>query len=402
MGKACCAYCRGFQQLMKLANHCIRYPIPLLTEGYGCLRELPGLIRREGCRKVLLVTGKHVILLPQVQELLTQMKEKGLPYALFNDLSPNPTSDQVETGVQVYRQMGCDGIVALGGGSSMDCAKAIGARIARPGRSVSRLQGLLKVGRPLPPLFAIPTTAGTGSETTLAAVITDSGTHRKAAINDPRLMPRYALLDPSLTLGLPPFTTAITGMDALCHAVESYTNRTYCTQKELRFAVLAVQLIHDYLPRAFTHGEDPVARGQMLKASFLAGRSFTRGCVGYVHAVGHTLSALYGTPHGLAMAILLPHVLRAYGPAVTEPLAALAHACGLPGVTPEERAENFIVWIESSKAAMGLPEYADMIEDKDIPQIIRWAMKEANPLYPVPVVWGKEEFTALLQRARGL
>ena len=165
---------------------------------------------------------------------------------------------------------------------------------------------------------------------------------------------------------------------------------------------MAVQLIHDYLPRAFTHGEDPVARGQMLKASFLAGRSFTRGCVGYVHAVGHTLSALYGTPHGLAMAILLPHVLRAYGPAVTEPLAALAHACGLPGVTPEERAESFIAWIESSKAAMGLPEYADMIEDKDIPQIIRWAMKEANPLYPVPVVWGKEEFTALLQRARGL
>ena len=310
MGKACCVYCRGFQQLMKLANHCIRYPIPLLTEGYGCLRELPGLIRREGCRKVLLVTGKHVIRLPQVQELLTQMKENGLPYALFNDLSPNPTSDQVEAGVQVYRQMGCDGIVALGGGSPMDCAKAIGARIARPGRSVSRLQGLLKVGRPLPPLFAIPTTAGTGSETTLAAVITDSGTHRKAAINDPRLMPRYALLDPSLTLDLPPFTTAITGMDALCHAVESYTNRTYCTQKELRFAVLAVQLIHDYLPRAFAHGEDPVARGQMLKASFLAGRSFTRGCVGYVHAVGHTLSALYGTPHGLAMAILLPHVIR--------------------------------------------------------------------------------------------
>ena len=162
------------------------------------------------------------------------MKENGLPYALFNDLSPNPTSDQVEAGVQVYRQTGCDGIVALGGGSPMDCAKAIGARIARPGRSVSRLQGLLKVGRPLPPLFAIPTTAGTGSETTLAAVITDSGTHRKAAINDPRLMPRYALLDPSLTLDLPPFTTAITGMDALCHAVESYTNRTYCTQKELR------------------------------------------------------------------------------------------------------------------------------------------------------------------------
>lgn len=385
---------------VKAGSYFLGYRMPECLTGPGSIGQLPALLREQRIRQVLLVTGPVILRLGLPQGLLRGLEEAQIGCTLFHGVDPNPTSENVEEGYRRYRDSACQGIIAFGGGGPMDCAKAIGARAARPDRSVAQLQGLLRVARPIPPLFAVPTTAGSGSETTVAAVIIDSATCRKASINDPALLPRYAVLDPELTLALPPAVTAATGLDALCHAVEAYTNHTYNTPLEDRLAKTAVRLIHRSLLPAYRDGSDLTARENMQLASFYAGRAFTRGCVGYVHAVGHTLGGLYGMPHGQAVGILLPHVMRQFGPAVHRPLAALAGEIGLPGRTEGARAEAFLSWLEELKAQLGLPVGVTGIREEDIPQIIRWALREANPLYPVPVLWGERELRNLLDTVR--
>jgi len=390
------AYCRIFQFIMKIGNYILPYHMPEYIEGADSVLKLPAWMKEKGVKNVLVVTDNGLMKLGLPEPMFKAMDVEGIKYTVFSDIEPNPTSDNVEAGFEVYKQNHCDGLVAFGGGAPMDCAKAIGARVARPDKTVAQLQGLLKVIKKIPPFFAVPTTAGTGSETTVAAVITDSATHHKASINDTALIPEYAVLDPKLTVGLPPFVTATTGMDALCHAVEAYTNYTYLTSLEKKLALEAIKLIHDNLPVAYTNGNSVEARQNMQKAAFYAGRAFTRGCVGYVHAVGHTLGGLYGIPHGLAMSVILPHVMRRFGPAVYDKLAGCAAVCGIDGADNKEKALNFISWIEELKKQLNIPEGIDTIQEKDIDQIINWASAEANPLYPVPVIWGREDFELLL------
>ena len=393
-------YCRVFQAGMKGADYFLGYRMPDYLEGAGCLKRLPALIRSKGADQLLVVTDPNLVKLGLASKLTDLLDQEGLHYTVFSGVEPNPTSDNVEAGFRVYQEHGCRALVALGGGAPIDCAKAIAAKSVHPHKTVAQLQGILKVHAKIPLLFAIPTTAGTGSETTVAAVIIDSATHHKASINDPSILPHYAILDPELTQGLPPKVTATTGMDALCHAVEAYTNHTYNTELEDFLAREAVRLIHDNLLKAYHDGNDLEARGEMQKAAFFAGRAFTRGCVGYVHAGGHTLGGLYGVPHGLAMSIILPHVMRQYGPAVYDSLSELADVCGIEGRTNAEKAHAFISWIEEMKTEMQIPVGADMIQEKDIPQIITWAMEEANPLYPTPVTWGYEDFEKLIAELR--
>lgn len=265
------------------------------------------------------------------------------------------------------------------------------------------MKGVLKImitGHKLPPLVAIPTTSGTGSEATLAAVISNPETHEKYPINDPFLIPRYVVMDPELTKSLPPHLTSTTGMDALTHAVEAYIGgeNTRQTKKE---AVEAVQLIHKYLKQAYDHGDDLEARVEMQKAAYLAGKAFTRAYVGYVHAVAHTLGGEYGVPHGLANAVILPHVLKAYGKSAHKKLAQLADCINLGGNTNEEKANLFIKWIEDMNAAMNIPtkilsrDGGKLIEEERLPRMIAHAYAEANPLYPCPQVWGKKEIEAI-------
>lgn len=391
-------YCRCFQGAVKLGSYFMGYRMPQCLEETQGLRTLGAFLKEKSCNDLLVVTSAGMVRRGMVQPMLEGFDQAGIRYTLLPFDKPDPTSEDVERGYRAFREGGCRAIVALGGGSRIDCAKAIAARVARPGRSVAQLQGLLKVRRPIVPLIAISTTAGAGSETTVAAVIIDSVTHRKVAINDPVLIPHYAVLEPSLTVGLSPFVTATTGMDALTHAVEAYTNHTYNTALEDRLALEAVARIHRSLLTAFHNGSDLTARQDMQKAAFYAGRAFTRGCVGYVHAIGHTLGGLYGVPHGLAMAVLLPHVMRAYGSAVQGRLARLADACGMEGQNDAEKAERFLTWVEEANREMGLPDAFDMIRPEDVEQMVQWAMKEANPLYPVPVIWSREEFRALIQR----
>ena len=393
-------WCRTFQAVLKVGNYFMGYRMPKYLEGPGKVRELGSFMKEKGLNDVLVVTGAGMVRRGQVQPMLDGFDAAGIRYTLQTYDTPDPTSDDVELGFKTFRENRCKSIVALGGGSRIDCAKAIAAKAAPPRKKVTQLQGILKVHCPIVPLVAIPTTAGAGSETTVAAVITDSATHRKAAINDPFLIPKYAVLDPELTVGLPPYTTATTGMDALAHAVEAYTNHTYNTKLENRLAKEAVKLIHDNILVAFEDGSNLQARQNMQRGAFFAGRAFTRGCVGYVHAIGHTLGGLYGVSHGLAMAVLLPAVMRQFGTAAQRRLAELAEVCGMEGRNDAEKAEGFLRWIEETNRKMGIPDRFDMIRAEDIDQMITWAKKEANPLYPVPVIWTRDDFRILIESIR--
>ena len=394
-------WCRGFQSVLKIGNYFMGYRMPTYLEGNGKIGELGGFLREKKINDVLVVTGAGMVKRGQVQPMLDGFDANGIRYTLQTYTTTDPTTDDVEAGFQAYKENGCKAIVALGGGSRIDCAKGIAAKVAHPKKKVTQMQGLLKVHKPIPPFVAIPTTAGAGSETTVAAVITDSATHRKASINDPFLIPKYAVLDPELTVGLSPYTTATTGMDALAHAVEAYTNKTYNTKLEDRLAKEAVKLIHDNILTAFEEGDNLEARQNMQRGAFFAGRAFTRGCVGYVHAIGHTLGGLYGVAHGLAMAVLLPQVMEAYGEAAHKRLAELADVCGIKGNSDAEKANAFITWMKETNEKMGLPNKFDMIKDEDIDQMITWADKEANPLYPVPAIWSKDDFRNFIQSIRG-
>jgi len=281
----------------------------------------------------------------------------------------------------------------------MDCAKALGARIARPDKPLSKMEGLLKVGKRIPLLIAIPTTAGSGSETTVAAVITDEKTHHKYPINAFYLIPDYAVLAPETTVGLPPHLTATTGMDALTHAMEVYVGRAM-TKETKEAALEAIRLILGNLEEAYANGTNLEARKNMLRASFLAGTAFTRSYVGYVHAVAHSIGGKYGTPHGLANAVLLPHVLRAYGDSVTKRLAELAYLTGIAAEqdTEEVAAEKFICKIEDMNRSMQIPEKLDGVKKEDLEELARYADKEGNPLYPVPRLWDAEELQQIYNR----
>ena len=356
MGKI---YARVFQACFKVGMAVLPWRIPETLEGPDCIKKLPARIKKDGFHKVLVVTDAVLMKLGALNDLFAAMDEAGIAYTIYDKAEPNPTDIHVNNGVDLYKASGCECMIAFGGGSPMDCAKGIGARLARPNKTVAQLQGTFKVLHKLPMFYAVPTTAGTGSETTLAAVITDSATSHKAAIQDTSLMPKFAVLDPLLTVGLPPKVTSTTGMDALCHAVEAYTNHTYNSKLENKLAEDAVRLVYHNLYKAYLDGNDLEARQNMQKAAFYAGRAFTRGCVGYVHAIGHTLGGLYGTPHGLAMSINLPHVMLLFGSAAHERLARLAEVCGMTGKDDAEKAEKFISWIEELKEKMDIPQYID-------------------------------------------
>lgn len=394
-------FCRVFQAGMRIALPFLPYREPELIRGVG---GVPAVLRAHDIDCVMLVTDAGVRGLGLTAHLEELLKAAHIRCVVYDGTVANPTVANVEQARMLYLENGCQGLIAFGGGSSMDCAKALGARIVRPNKPLARMEGLLQVLRRLPLLIAVPTTAGTGSETTLAAVITDEKIHHKYPINDFALIPHYAVLDPDVTLGLPPHLTATTGMDALTHAVEAYIGRS--TTKGTRAAAIeAVQLIFANLPEAYFNGHDRDARANMLRAAYLAGTAFTKSYVGYVHAVAHSLGGRYGIAHGLANSVLLPVVLKAYGPAAWKKLAELARAAGVSSsARDEEAAKAFIEAIEAMNAAMDIPETLPGILSEDIPQLARYADHEANPLYPVPVLWGPEELQKmyeLVQEAPG-
>lgn len=381
-------WCRTYQATFKMLLPVLPYREPQILKDYN---ELVFEFKRAGITRCLLVTDAGLKKLGLTNELEYTLKQHDIQVFVYDGTVPNPTTKNVADGLVMYLMNNCQALIGFGGGSPMDCAKAIGARVANPNKSLAKMKGVLKVGKKLPPLVAIPTTAGTGSETTLAAVITDQETRHKYAINDFPLIPKYAILDANLTVGLPGKVTSTTGMDALTHAVEAYIGRS-TTRRTRECSKQAVKLIFENLETAYKDGNNLVARQNMLHAAYLAGLAFTKSYVGYVHAIAHSLGGKYNTPHGLANAVILPYMLKCYGKTIYKKLYQLGVYAGLfdNNISYKQGAELFIQKIEEMNKNMDIPTHLK-IEEADIDELAATAEKEGNPLYPVPKLLTKDQ-----------
>jgi alcohol dehydrogenase class IV len=380
-------FCRVFQKTMKLSACFLPWKEPTLLRS---IDELVQHIADSGLQHVLVVTDEMLMKLGLPKAMLEGLQTAGVTAHVYDKTCPNPTIENIEAARAMYVEHGCRAIVAFGGGSPMDCAKLVGARIGKPRKPVTKLRGLFKVLKKLPPLYAVPTTAGTGSEVTIAAVATNPATQEKFACMDPSILPNFAVLDPALTLGLPPHMTSTTGMDALTHAVEAYIGGSN-TKKTASNAVQATKLVFANLETAYQDGSNIEARKAMLEASYMAGVAFTRAYVGNIHAISHALGALYHVPHGLANAVVMPHVLQFYGEKAHKRLGELAQAVGL------NNAEEFVATIRGMNERMQIPAGFACIKADDLPAIAARATKEANPLYPVPVIMNREDVMAVVR-----
>ena len=398
MNKVYGAYCRSYQAVFRVVSKALDWTGPQVLKGPGSVKKLPSVLKGNGIKNVMIVTDKGLHSLGLLNSLKEGLETKGINYVVYDGTQPNPTIPNVEEARELYINHNCEAVIAFGGGSPMDCAKVAAARVAAPGKMIPSMRGTLKVLTKLPPLYAVPTTAGTGSETTIAAVIVNPETHEKFAINDPCLRPKMAVLDPELTVGLPPHITSTTGMDALTHAVEAYIGLSN-TPATKAAAEKAVKMIFANLEIAYNEPKNIEARDNMLNASFYAGIAFTQAYVGYVHAIAHNLGGFYNIPHGLANAIILPYVLRYYGEDIYDKLADLADIADLKteGMSREEKANFFIDEICAMNARMKIPSSFDCIKEEDIPTIAERAMYEANPLYPVPKLMDEEQCQQIIR-----
>lgn len=384
--------CRAYQGVFRAALPFLPYREPEIL--HRC-EELPDTLKQHKIKKILIVTDPGIVACGLTAKVTSVLAKEKISYSVYDQTSANPTVRNVEEALALYQKEHCKALLAIGGGSAMDCAKALGARIACPKKTLGQLKGTLHVLHRIPLLIAVPTTAGTGSENTLAAVITDSEKKHKYVLNDFVLIPRYAILDAELTYSLPPHLTATTGMDALTHAVEAYIGRS--TTKETREkALLAVKTIYQNIETAYHDGHNHAARDQMLNAAYLAGFAFSRSYVGYVHAVAHSLGGQYNIPHGLANAVLLPEVLESYGSCIHQKLHMLGCAAGV--CTEQDSikagAGKFIASIRTLNKNMGIPDFLSGIQERDIETMSVHAAKEANPLYPVPKLMTRKEMEA--------
>ena len=391
---------RFLKMFMKPVVKLVPQPRPVVFVGPDSALRLCRMIGEFGFRRILIVTDAMLVKLGLVAPLRRALVSQGIDVALYDSILPDPTYPIVGQGHAAAVAHRSDAILAIGGGSSIDAAKVIAAMVTSR-KAPEKLLGFFRLSAPMLPLFVVPTTAGTGSEVTIAAVLTDPVRHKKAAVIDPRVVPTAAALDSKLMQGMPPHITAATGMDALTHAVEAYLN-TWPTAETAFHAVSTVRLVFANLPRAYANGADLEAREAMALAAFFGGLAFTKAYVGYVHAFSHKIGGTYGVPHGQANAITLPHVLDFIkdAPYAEARLAELAVAIGA-GRADEPRAslaERFVDSVRKLNREIGIPEKLAPLQGSDIPAIARAAMIEANRDYPVPKPMRLAEAEALLRR----
>ncbi len=394
---------RAVQKILFLGSLLLPWKESLLLEGKGSALGVAEIIKRDGFSSCLIVTDKSLMKLNLLNELFESLGREKVRYELYDDTQVNPTLENVEEAYRLYTEKNCQAIIAFGGGSPMDCAKGVGARVARPKKKIEAMRGYMKIMKKPPALYAIPTTAGTGSEATITAVFTNTKTHEKFAVTDPYLRPKCAVLDPELTVSLPPNITSVTGMDALTHAVEAYIGHSN-TKSTKEYAQRAVKLIFENIEKAYEKGDDITARQNMLRASYFAGLAFTRAYIGYAHAIAHSLGGIYKTPHGLANAVLLPEIIKYYGKSAHNKLAELADAAGFDTAekTTEEKADMFINAVEKLNERLNISSKLDVIKREDIELIARRAIREATPTYPVPRLLTTKDLEAVIYKISSL
>lgn len=389
---------QNLQKVLKVVANNLPFPKPTLFNGPGSSLELCDAIAQMDVERVLIVTDSMLVKLGLLDKIIARLNENGVQTAIYDGVLPDPTYSQVEEGLAILQENDCQAVLAVGGGSPIDAAKVICA-CATNKKAPKKLAGMFKVFKPILPLYAIPTTAGTGSEVTIAAVVSDPVSHQKTPVMDPKVMPQMAALDAELMVGLPAPITAATGMDALTHAVEAYISANALEDTDA-CALAAVRLIMENLPKAYKNGKDLEARQAMAQASFYAGLAFTRAGVGYVHAIAHNFGAKYHTPHGLANAIVLPHVLDYSRDSVIDRLAKLAQVSGLgkAGQSNAQLADLFIAHIRQMNLDMKIPSVLDTLRPEDIPEITKNALKEAHFTYAVPKYMDTATCEGLIQR----
>ncbi len=393
---------KGLSALMKGAGLVTRYipiPQPTLLVGPGSSARLGQAVAGFGHRKILIVTDSMISKLGLLKSLTDALTAGGTEFVVFDEITPDAPIPLIEKGIEFFQEHDCDAIVAFGGGSSMDASKAIAVAVANP-KPLRKLAGYLKGLHTPVRIYAVPTTAGTGSEVTVAAVISDPERHQKLVIVDPRMVPKMAALDPELMTGLPPHITAATGIDALTHAIEAFVGN-WTTPYSDGMALSAVGLIFDNLHTAYTDGTNLAAREKMSLASTYAGFAFTRANVGYVHAIAHQFGGKYHTPHGLANAIMLPLVLKFSSPAITDRLALLAVRAkvGTEGESKEALAQKFLDAVDQLNRDLNIPTTLQALQEADIPALARAACHEAHTGYPVPRYMTQGECEELIAKA---
>ena len=392
----------GLGALMKGAGLVTRFipiPQPTLLIGPGSSGRLGQAVAGMGHSKILIVTDSIISKLGLLKDLTDALSAGGAEYVVFDEITPDAPIPLIERGIAFYKEHDCDAIVAFGGGSSMDASKAIAVSIANP-KPLRKLAGYLKGFNSPIKIYAVPTTAGTGSEVTVAAVISDPERQAKLVIVDPRMVPKMAALDPNLMTGLPPHITAATGIDALTHAIEAFVGN-WCTPYSDGMALSAVGLIFENLRTAYSDGKNLEAREKMALASTYAGFAFTRANVGYVHAIAHQFGGKYHTPHGLANAIMLPLVLKYSSPAITRRLALLAVRArvGVEGEDTDVLAQKFLDAVDALNRDLGIPLYLEALKESDIPALAKAACHEAHTGYPVPRYMSQEVCEDLIRQA---
>lgn len=372
---------------------------PLVYSGLGAVQKLADLMVESGHKRPLLVTDGFLLHNNMLDDVLAYMAQAGLQVSIFSDITPNPTFAEVEAGLKVSKSNDCDSVLAIGGGSPLDAAKVIAAAHTND-KPLAKLAGNLKIKKPTLPFYAVPTTSGSGSETTIAAVISDTQSHQKRFFVSPRLIPTATALDPDLLKTLPGSFSAAVGMDALTHAIEAYTST--CTFEDSdQAAKLAIQMLFYHLPGVVENGMNLDKREKVALASFFAGWALTRAGLGYVHGISHQISAAYDTPHGVTNAAILPAVLRFNRPAVADKFAELEHMLNpQAGGTQAQLADQFIARVDALLDQIGLSPRLDMLRDEDFDKIAKDARAEAFASHPVPRRMSNRDVKAILRAAQ--
>ncbi|MBF1083293.1 MAG: iron-containing alcohol dehydrogenase [Solobacterium sp.] len=375
------------------------YIQPKMIKGEHALLDLIDVLKKQHLTHYMIVTTPGFIKRGTLQSFFDALNQNDIQYSIFHDVKPDPEISDVEKLKEIYIKDGCQALIAIGGGSVIDCSKAALASVQMKKLDVTTVLHTGRVSKQLPLLIAVPTTAGTGSEVTAGAVITDPIKKRKYALSHLFLIPKYAVLDSSLLVSLPSKMTAYTGMDALTHAIEAYIN-CFNNRKTNEYALCAIKSIFQYLVPSFEDGLNKHYRLELLEASYNAGVAISNNYVGYVHAIAHGIGGMYHLQHGMINAIILPIVLEEYGSAVVSKLAKIADVVGITGTTDQDKSKQFIQKLKDLNQIFSIPTSIPEIQEEDIHYLAIGAEKEGNPTYPTPVTWDVEQFEKVIRKIK--
>ena len=391
---------RFYQKIMKLGIKLMNFKSP---KTYDNIEEILNIIKENKLNKIFIVTGKHTGETAEFIHLTNLLKSNNIDFAIFNEVQPDPIFDDIYLGKNEYLKNDCDSIIAFGGGSVLDEAKAIGALVTNLDKDLYDFRKLLNIKNKIPTLICVPTTCGTGSETTVAAVIRNDKTNEKFAISDPKLMPKYAILDARVLLTLPTNSFCYSVMDALTHSVESLISLS-STKKTRELSLKSIKLIKENAIKSYEDPTNLEYKNNLLYASYYAGEAFTRAFVGYVHSLAHILGALYHLPHGELCGIILPYILEEYFDKIYKKLCRTSIFIGLGSENNSEKdnAKLFIEFIKDLNKKFNLPTNIKEIKTEDLDLIVETAQKETIPNYPVPKLLTNEELKNIVIKIKGV